>query len=259
VHVNSLFRAALMADMLGDDEAAIEYYERCLEIKPVRINVLINLAVLYEERGLLRKAETNLRHVLNEYPTHVRAQHFIDSVESSYSMVVDERTQRERDHRNAVLDVPISEFELSVRSRNCLRQMNIRTLGDLLRVSETELLAYKNFGDTSLNEIKVMLTQKGLKLGQSAPRPAAEPAPRQATAYPPLAGDLSLHLSKPVSELELSVRSRKCIQRLGISTLGELAIRSEAELMSIKNFGQTSLVEIKKQLALYGLSLRQSR
>jgi len=38
--------------------------------------------------------------------------------------------------------------------------MNINTLGDLLRISEAELLAYKNFGETSLNEIKVMLKQK---------------------------------------------------------------------------------------------------
>ena len=62
---------------------------------------------------------------------------------------------------------------------------------------------------------------------------------------------------KPVSELELSVRSRKAVQRLGITTVGELSIRSEPELINIKNFGQTSLMEIKRQLAAHGLSLRQ--
>ena len=63
-------------------------------------------------------------------------------------------------------------------------------------------------------------------------------------------------LAKPVSELELSVRSRKCLQRLNINTIGELAIRTEAELLGTKNFGQTSLVEIKQRLTENGLALR---
>ena len=70
--------------------------------------------------------------------------------------------------RNAVMEIPISDFELSVRSRNCLKKMNIRSLGDLLKTSEQELLSYKNFGETSLNEIKALLASKGLRLGQNA-------------------------------------------------------------------------------------------
>ena len=64
-------------------------------------------------------------------------------------------------------------------------------------------------------------------------------------------------MRKSISELELSVRSLKCLQRLGVVTLGELTVRSEAELLAIKNFGQTSLTEIKRQLAVHGLSLRE--
>ena len=56
---------------------------------------------------------------------------------------------------------PITDFELSVRSRNCLKKMNIRSLGDLLKTTEQELLSYKNFGETSLNEIKALLDAKG--------------------------------------------------------------------------------------------------
>ena len=64
------------------------------------------------------------------------------------------------------------------------------------------------------------------------------------------------HADRSVTELELSVRSRKALQRLGVSTLGELVQRTELELLTIKNFGQTSLTEIKQQLARFGLSLR---
>jgi DNA-directed RNA polymerase subunit alpha len=62
---------------------------------------------------------------------------------------------------------------------------------------------------------------------------------------------------KNVTELELSVRSRKALQRLGINTVGELATRTEAELLGVKNFGQTSLLEIKQRLTEMGLSLRK--
>jgi DNA-directed RNA polymerase subunit alpha len=57
--------------------------------------------------------------------------------------------------------------------------------------------------------------------------------------------------------LELSVRARKALQLLNIGSLGELASRTEAELMGVKNFGQTSLVEIKEKLAQHGLTLRK--
>jgi DNA-directed RNA polymerase subunit alpha len=131
--------------------------------------------------------------------------------------------------------------------------MNIRSLGDLLRTSEAELLSYKNFGETSLNEIKAVLAQRNLRLGQAL----QPPEPPVGVAPPPVTlGDASVHARRSISELELSVRSRKALQRLGVTTLGELAIRSEPELLAIKNFGQTSLSEIKRQLALYGLSLR---
>jgi DNA-directed RNA polymerase subunit alpha len=62
---------------------------------------------------------------------------------------------------------------------------------------------------------------------------------------------------KSVADLELSVRSRKALQRLNINSLGELASRTEDELLGCKNFGQTSLNEIKQQLGAFGLSLRK--
>ena len=63
-------------------------------------------------------------------------------------------------------------------------------------------------------------------------------------------------LNKPVSDLNLSVRARKCMNRLGINTLGDLISRSSDELLEAKNFGQTSLQEVKDKLTQYGLRLR---
>jgi DNA-directed RNA polymerase subunit alpha len=63
-------------------------------------------------------------------------------------------------------------------------------------------------------------------------------------------------LNKPVSELNLSVRARKCMNRLGINTLGELIQHTADELLESKNFGMTSLTEVRERLRQHGLTLR---
>src|SRR5436305_6126928 len=213
----------------------------------------MNLAILYEDNNHYDEAHRCLEAVLDTHPEHERARLYMKDVESARSMYYDEDSDRRGDRRNAVLDIPISDFELSVRSRNCLKKMNIRTLGDLLRTTEPELLGYKNFGETSLNEIKALLASKGLRLGQQADE--SKIVPRRTT---PAAGNVAPEvMGKSVADLELSVRSRKALQRLNINSLAELASRTEDELLGCKNFGQTSLNEIKQQLASFGLGLRK--
>jgi DNA-directed RNA polymerase subunit alpha len=60
--------------------------------------------------------------------------------------------------------LPISDLDLSVRASNCLEAENIKTIGDLVRLSEADLLAMKNFGKTSLREVDQKLRSVGLKL-----------------------------------------------------------------------------------------------
>jgi len=65
----------------------------------------------------------------------------------------------------ALLDTPVEELELSVRSSNCLRNANIRTIGDLTRRTEDEIAKTRNFGKKSLQEIKEKLRDRNLALG----------------------------------------------------------------------------------------------
>jgi DNA-directed RNA polymerase subunit alpha len=65
----------------------------------------------------------------------------------------------------ALLDTPVEELELSVRSSNCLRNANIRTIGDLTRRTEEEIAKTRNFGKKSLQEIKEKLRDRNLSLG----------------------------------------------------------------------------------------------
>jgi len=64
---------------------------------------------------------------------------------------------------------PVDELELSVRSANCLQNADIRYLGELVQKSEQEMLKTKNFGRKSLNEIKEVLQEMGLRLGMRVP------------------------------------------------------------------------------------------
>lgn len=251
----ALFNLAFALDLLGEEEEAISLYERCTKIQPAPINALINLAVLYEDIENYASAEKCLRQVLDTNPNHERARLFMLDVIASREMYYDEDQERDLHKRSALMDTPVTDFELSVRARNCLKKMNIRTLGDLLRISEAELLAYKNFGETSLVEIKHMLTQKGLRLGQRNDDGRREVS-REVYDRASRAG-VQGDLNRPVGDLSLSVRARKALQMLGIQTIGELASRTEAELMGVKNFGHTSLVEIKERLGVMGLTLRE--
>lgn len=63
------------------------------------------------------------------------------------------------------LRLPISELELSVRSANCLEEAKIKTIGDLVKKTEMEMLKYRNFGKKSLAEINGILGSMGLALG----------------------------------------------------------------------------------------------
>ncbi len=258
-HEQACFKLALMYDRRAEDAKAIELYERLVTSPPVSLNALLNLAVLYEDNNHYDEAHRCLDAVLRTNPNHPRARLYMKDVESARSMYYDDEDGIRGDRRNAVFDIPITDFELSVRSRNCLKKMNIRSVGDLLKTSEQELLSYKNFGETSLNEIKALLAQKGLRLGQNLETDSKSAAASSVARRPSVvAGNVPAEvLSKTVGDLELSVRSRKALQRLNINLLGELASRTEDELLGCKNFGLTSLNEIKQQLATFGLGLRK--
>jgi DNA-directed RNA polymerase subunit alpha len=257
-HVPTMFRAAFLYDLRAEDGKAVELYKR-LALQPrAHVNALINLAVLYEDRGIYEAARGCLRRVLTAYPNHARARLFLKDVESSRMTIIDDSVEQRAENRNRMLDTPIGEFELSVRARNCLKKMKINTIGELIKLNEAELMAYKNFGETSLNEIKAMLVKKGLRLGMrpeeldTAAVVAVAPPPVVRYTVPP--GSEAI-LGKPVSEMELSVRARRCLQRLNIATVGDLIQHTEQDLLSTRNFGVTSLQEIKARLVDMNLSL----
>jgi DNA-directed RNA polymerase subunit alpha len=253
-HPGALFGLALQNDRYGNDEEAVRLYQRAAGTYPAHVGSLMNLGLLYEDRDQFEQAAQCYQRVLDAYPNHPRAKLFFKDASASGDMYYDEEASKRRDRMAQVLSVPVTDFELSVRSRNCLQKMGVRTLGDLTRITEQELLNSKNFGETSLTEIREMLESKGLDLGQFA-HEKTEPEPVQFdTSH--LSPDEQAQLDRPIADLNLSVRARKCMVRLGLNTIGELVRRTPDDLLECKNFGVTSLNEVREKLQIMGLKLR---
>ena len=68
------------------------------------------------------------------------------------------------------LNLTVSELELSVRSNNCLREARIKSIGDMVKKTEQDMLQYRNFGKKSLTEIKEILKTMGLSFGMEVPK-----------------------------------------------------------------------------------------
>lgn len=255
-HTGALFQLAHANDLAGNDEEAISLYERCLNHPPVHLGVLMNLGILYEDAETYDKAVDCYRKILNATPLNEQARLFMKDAQASLTMYYNPDLEVANSRFSQVLEIPVTDFELSVRSRNCLKKMNIRTLGDLTRVSEQQLLSSKNFGETSLAEIKEILSSKGLRLGQALEDGAGGQFERRFSSSPAMSQEEQAVLGKSVSELNLSVRARKCMNRLGINSLADLVQHTADQLLESKNFGMTSLTEVREKLRNYGLSLR---
>jgi DNA-directed RNA polymerase subunit alpha len=248
----ALFVLALVASAACEDDTVRSAYERLAQRPPVSTDVLINLGTIYEDEGEFDLAVKCYEQVMKDYPSHKRARLFKRDAEASMNMFYDEDRERREDKRLQILRTPVTDFELSVRSRNCLSKMKIETLGDLILKTESELLSYKNFGETSLQEIKSILASKGLRLGMRKEEALSYIPPEDKGGKPVQGDDV---LARPIESLAFSVRSKRCMDRLGIAIVADLTAKTEAELLGTPNFGQTSLNEVKQKLAELGLSL----
>lgn len=251
-HAGAAFRLAFLLDLRGEDDKAVELYRRIVRNAPNFKAAALNLGLALEDQGDTDGAIEALKSVVRLDPTDRRAALHLRNAVESLDMYYDESERKEAERLEAVMRLPLADFELSVRSRNCLAKMNLKVLGDLAHKTEQELMTFKNFGETSLREIRSLLESKGLRLGMNR-----DDLQRRAHGRPARAiANENPNVNKPIADMELSIRARKCLQRLNIETIGELCETAEAELLAAKNFGQTSLNEIKKKLTEMNLSLK---
>jgi DNA-directed RNA polymerase subunit alpha len=252
-HAGALFGLALEYDRMGNDDECLALYERAAKAFPTGLGALINLGLIYEDNNQFDKAQLCYKRILDCHPDHPQTLLYMKDASANGNMLYDEEAQRRNDRLAQTLNMPVTNFELSVRSRNCLHKMGIETIGDLTRTSEAELLSSKNFGETSLFEIREMLTSKGLSLGQFAHEKKSSDPPID-TSH--MSADEQALLDRPISDLNLSVRARKCMARLQLNSIGELVRKTGDDMLECKNFGVTSLNEVREKLTDLGLKMR---
>ncbi|MBA3846667.1 MAG: tetratricopeptide repeat protein [Planctomycetes bacterium] len=245
-HVEAAFKLGVLLDRIGDDDMAVEYFLVCADVWPHYLPGVINLGILYDERGESNAGVDCFRQVLAYNPRNRRAMMLLRDARASRSMYYDEREERERERMEKIMRTPVNDFELSVRSRNCLAKMNIFTLGDLLSITEQEMLSYKNFGETSLKEVKEMLAMRGLRLGMN----------REGDERLMSKADQKI-LGESVEKLELSPKATQVLEHLGVTRVGDLLQYTDLDLYKAQGSGQSVVQELSTALGAFGAGLRK--
>ncbi len=250
-HRGAMFNLAYLLYQRGADKEAVELYEKCAVMRPVHIGAVANLALIYEDMGKYDESTFWFQKLHDAEPSDEKLEMFAKFASSCTNMYYDDEHQRQVVRHEKLLAMLIDDFELSIRSRKCLEDMDIKTLGDLVSKTESELLSFNNFGETSLSEVKSILKQKGLILKEETPTGGEAPDLTGDGISKNEALDLSLE------EAGLSTRVRKCLEGCKIKTLKDVCGKKEKALLEIRDFGRASLRELKKRLVYYELSLKE--
>jgi DNA-directed RNA polymerase subunit alpha len=245
-HIEAAFKLGVLLDRIGDDDIAAEHYLVCADAIPAYIPAVINLGMLYEERGEANAAVDCFRQALAYNPQDGKTRSLLRDAQASRKMYYDEVEEREREKMEKIMRTSVNDFELSVRSRNCLAKMNIFTLGDLLRISEPEMLSYKNFGETSLKEVREMLAARNLRLGMY----------RDDTDRAISKADQKV-LGEHVERLELMPKHQQILEGIGVGRIGDLAQYSDLDLYKVPGCGQSFIQDLATALGAYGVALRK--
>ena len=168
------------------------------------------------------------------------------------------------------LSITVQSLELSVRSLNCLINIGIKDIGELIQLSENYLLKSPNFGNSSLVEIKNILKFFDLDLGTTLMWPSKQHNNKEINKDRDYLEDAKKienetklkfisenfgKLSMNINDIAFNVRTQNCLNNLSIVDVGELIQLSENYLLKSPNFGRKSLSEIKGILKNIDLSL----
>ncbi len=253
-HPGALFGLALESDRRGDDERALELCERAVQGYPTHVGSLLNLGLMYEDRLRVRVGPGLLSADTRQLPVRSASPVVLQDAAASGDMFFDEEAQK----------------------RNERIESGARHPGDGFRVvgAQPQLPAENGGADAGRSDphlrTRIALEQEFRRdVAHRNPRHAALPTgwtwacyvDRRAEPEVPvdlsdLSPDEQAVLERPIADLNLSVRARKCMVRLGMSTLGELVRKTGDDLLECKNFGVTSLNEVREKLTQLNLKLR---
>jgi DNA-directed RNA polymerase subunit alpha len=238
------YAAGRVAETAGRYGEALEHFEASLEQEPDYAPSLFRLAVNCDLNGDDERAVELYERCASMKPTYVGALINLgilyedhgdyDKAISCYKRVlaIDPR------HKQAQLYLKDAESSLTM-------YIDVTRSTRLRRAEELFALPGETAGETQ------QLPGAGASaLGAPTPEAASEAAASQTDP------EVREKLNTSVETLDLSTRSRKCMDRLGIKTVGELIQHTEEELLAVPNFGSTSIQEVNEKLEEMDLSLK---
>ena len=151
-----------------------------------------------------------------------------------------------------LLSMRVDELDLPVRASNCLRREKITYVADLVQKTPEKLLSIVGMGRTSVQDIERALKAVGLRLDSPVMDVSTDDS-----AYGRAAKKLA-EMSTHVDELELPVRASNCLHNTEIRSVGDLVRKTREDLLAIQNMGVTSVGDIERALARFGLRLGMS-
>lgn len=162
-------------------------------------------------------------------------------------------------------DIPIEELDPSVRAYNCLKRAGINTLDDLTRKTENELMHIRNLGRKCTDELKEKLAKCGLSLAESPTnsediyeKPKRKNRIRKSHETSEPYDELDVYkntipLDTPIDKTVLHNRTKECLEKANIKTVGDLTAVSNDMLFTICNFNGTYIDNIENFKKTYDL------
>lgn len=159
------------------------------------------------------------------------------------------------EHRLELLSRSIEDLRLSVRARNALRNAGLVTIGKIVARTPEELLSFRGFGRTCLEEVEHLMASLGLQLGAGTDSGWATAEAPSLPVERPLTDAQRGWLSRPLTTLILSIRAQNSFAALGLKWIGDLVLLSSEDLATMKNLGRRTIADMQDELARRGLSL----
>ena len=150
---------------------------------------------------------------------------------------------------------PVQDLPLRERTLNCLRYARIATLGELLKLSDSELLRIRNFGSLSLEDVKNLQNQiQSGELVLGGPHLNSTVIPKPPSPWETLDALWAKGI-RNLDDLELSTAITDILKREGIDSLKSLLETTNDEILQIKYFGTQKLNEVRRVLGAFGIAL----
>jgi DNA-directed RNA polymerase alpha subunit len=173
------------------------------------------------------------------------------------------------DEQKRILAKPLKEVDLSVRTANCLAWLGLARIGDLVQLTESDLLRTPNFGRKCLSEVRSLLESANLRFGLHIPTWGDDLARQWADAGRSPEASLRVtigqvdgftktqraFLLQPLTNFSFSTRVTNALVRMRLGRVGDLAMLTRQQLRASGSLGARSLHEIQEFLAEYELAL----